>query len=216
MLSSPTSVDYPRHAHQASTIEGAIRLLLEASGADLEDPHLAETPRRAAEAYWSELLKGYRIDVSDVLKTFEEAGDEPVLIRRIPFHSLCAHHILPFFGSASVVYKPDGRVLGLSKIGRLLDCYARRLQVQERLTQQVADALQTYLAPKACVVVLRAEHMCMSMRGIRHFGSETVTCSVRGASQADVDECRSLMEMICGEQPENGERRARAAAATRD
>jgi len=185
-------------AGQADTIEQAIRLLLTASGADLNDPHLAETPRRAAEAYSGELLSGYRIDASDVLKTFEEPSDEPVLVRRIPFYSLCAHHVLPFFGTASVVYKPDGKVLGLSKIGRLIDCFARRLQVQERLTREIADALQGHLKPKATVVVMRAEHMCMSMRGIRHVGAETVTCAVRGTSEADIEECRNLMQMILG------------------
>jgi GTP cyclohydrolase I len=184
---------------QAGAIEDAIRQLLRWSGADLNDPHLAETPQRAAHAYTNELLKGYRMNVQDILKTFDEASDEPVLVRRIPFHSLCAHHILPFFGTASVVYKPDRRVLGLSKIGRLVDCLARRLQIQERLTSQIADALHTHLAPKAAVVLVRAEHMCMSMRGIRHFGSETVTCAVRGNSETDITECRSLMEMICGE-----------------
>jgi GTP cyclohydrolase I len=196
----------PPQSARTDAIEEAIKLLLEASGADLADPHLSETPRRAAEAYRHELLRGYGVNVPDLLKTFEESSDEPVLVRRIPFHSLCAHHILPFFGTASVVYKPNGKVLGLSKIGRLVDCYARRLQIQERLTRQVADDIDTYLAPKAIVVVIRAEHMCMSMRGIRHFGSETVTCAVRGASESDISECRSLMTMILNEPVQSTER----------
>jgi GTP cyclohydrolase IA len=184
---------------QARAIEGAIRRLLAASGADLNDPNLAETPRRAAEAYAYELLCGYRTNISEVFKTFEEPSDEAVLVRQIPFYSLCAHHVLPFFGTASVVYKPSGKVVGLSKIGRLVDCYARRLQIQERLTRQVADAIQVHLGPSATIVVMRAEHMCMSMRGIKHSGSETVTCAVRGASQSAILECRRLMEMVLGE-----------------
>ena len=195
----PVHAAHRQRGRQHSAIEDAIRQLLAASGADLADPHLSETPRRTATAYADELLAGYRVNPLDILKTFEEGSKEPVLVRRIPFHSLCAHHILPFFGSASVVYKPNGKVLGLSKVGRLVDCFARRLQIQERLTREVADAIQTHLAPKATVVVMRAEHMCMSMRGIRHFGSETVTCAVRGESSVDIAECRSLMEMILGE-----------------
>jgi GTP cyclohydrolase I len=181
---------------QALAIEDAIQRLLAASGADLADPHLRDTPRRVAEAYTFELLSGYGRKISDVFKTFDEASDELVLVREIPFYSLCAHHILPFYGTASVVYKPNGKVLGLSKIGRLVDCYARRLQIQERLTRQVVDALQLYLAPKAAVVVMRAEHMCMSMRGVRHVGSETVTHAVRGDSQRDILECQHMMDMI--------------------
>jgi GTP cyclohydrolase IA len=196
--SRPVHASHP-HRQQHCAIEDAIRQLLAASGADLEDPHLDGTPHRAATVYINELLNGYRLNPFDILKTFEEGSEEPVLVRRIPFHSLCAHHILPFFGHASVVYKPNGKVLGLSKIGRLVDCFARRLQIQERLTREIADALQTHLAPKASVVVMRAEHMCMSMRGIRHIGSETVTCAIRGESPADIAECRSLIEMVLGE-----------------
>jgi len=197
--------------NRALAIEDAIKRLLAASGADLSDPHLVDTPKRAAEAYAHELLSGYRKNISDVFRTFAEPGEEIVVVRQIPFYSLCAHHILPFFGSATVVYKPDGRVLGLSKIGRLVDCYARRLQIQERLTRQVADAIQTYLAPKAVIVVMRAEHMCMTMRGVRHGGSETITSAVRGASQIDILECQRMMELAIEKPYTNANERLRSA-----
>ena len=160
----------------------AVRDLLVALGHDPATPHLVETPRRVAHAY-AELLTPRAFD----LTTFpnDEGYDELVLARDIPFHSLCQHHLLPFHGVAHIGYVPDGRILGLSKLARVIELFARDLQVQERLTQQVADWLDEHVAPKGVGVVLEAEHMCMSLRGVRAHGSRTVTSAVHGLLRDD-------------------------------
>lgn len=145
-----------------------------------EDDHdgLADTPARAARA-WGELTAGY--DAQPDLTTFDAAGyDEIVVVRAIPFYSLCEHHLLPFHGVAHIAYLPGERILGLSKFSRLVDLYARRLQVQERLTMQIAAHLVDALRPRGVLVVLDAEHLCMTMRGVRAAGSRTTTSVVRG------------------------------------
>jgi GTP cyclohydrolase IA len=160
----------------------AVADLLVALGQDPATEHLAETPRRVARAY-AELLAPRPFD----LTTFpnDEGYDELVLARAIPFSSLCQHHLLPFVGVAHVGYLPAGRILGLSKLARVVELFARGLQVQERLTQQVADWLQEQLEPKGVGVVLEAEHLCMSLRGVRAQGSRTVTSAVRGLLRDD-------------------------------
>jgi GTP cyclohydrolase I len=160
----------------------AVRDLLVALGHDPATPHLAETPRRVAHAY-AELLTPRSFD----LTTFpnDEGYDELVLARDIPFHSLCQHHLLPFHGVAHIGYVPDERILGLSKLARVIELFARDLQVQERLTQQVADWLDEQVAPKGVGVVLEAEHLCMSLRGVRAHGSRTVTSAVHGLLRND-------------------------------
>jgi GTP cyclohydrolase I len=162
--------------------ERAVEALLMALGRDPSSPHLAETPRRVAAAY-EELLTSCPFS----LTTFpnDEGYDELVLARSIPFHSLCQHHLLPFTGVAHVGYLPDTRILGLSKLARVLEHFARDLQVQERLTQQVADWLVEHLAPKGVGVVLEAEHLCMSLRGVHATGSRTVTSALRGLVRED-------------------------------
>ncbi len=160
----------------------AVRELLLAIGEDPERDGLQETPERVARA-WGELLAGHGRDVSDILgKTFDIAHDEMVLVKDIELISTCEHHMLPFTGVAHIGYIPsaDGRVTGLSKLARLVDLYARRLQVQERLTTQIADALVEHLDARGVIVVLEAEHTCMTMRGVRKPGSRTVTSAVRG------------------------------------
>jgi GTP cyclohydrolase IA len=160
--------------------EAAYAELLMVSGAVLTD-ELLETPGRAAKA-WGELTSGYAVDVPGLFKTFDASGyDEMVVVRDIPFASLCEHHLLPFYGRAAVAYIPDGRIVGLSKLARLVDAYARRLQVQERLTNQVADALMEHLTPVGAAVIMEAEHLCMSLRGARTPGAITVTSALRGA-----------------------------------
>ena len=163
-------------------IRRAITDLLVALGRDPADGHLAETPRRVADAY-TELLTPLTFD----LTTFpnEEGYDELVLARGIPIHSLCQHHLLPFHGVAHVGYLPGERILGLSKLARVVDLFARDLQVQERLTQQTADWLQTNLAPKGVGVVIEAEHLCMSLRGVRAGGACTDTSALHGALRED-------------------------------
>jgi GTP cyclohydrolase I len=160
----------------------AVSDLLEALGHDPSTEHLAETPRRVAAAY-AELLTARPFD----LTTFpnDEGYDELVLARDIPFQSLCQHHLLPFHGVAHVGYIPDERILGLSKLARVVELLARDLQVQERLTQQIANWLDEHVAPKGVGVVLEAEHLCMSLRGVRAHGSRTVTSAVHGLLRED-------------------------------
>jgi GTP cyclohydrolase I len=157
--------------------ERAVRDLLMALGRDPSSPHLADTPRRVAESF-TEMLTPREFD----LTTFpnDEDYDELVLARNIPVQSLCEHHMLPFTGVAHVGYLPGERILGLSKLARVVELFARDLQVQERLTVQVANWLHEHLAPKGVGVVIEAEHMCMSMRGVQTRGSQTITSSVHG------------------------------------
>lgn len=162
--------------------ERAVADLLAALGQDADDDHTRDTPRRVAAAY-AEMLTPRPFD----LTTFpnEEGYDELVLARDIPFHSLCQHHMLPFKGVAHVGYLPGDRILGLSKLARIVELFARGLQVQERLTKQVADWLQDRVEPRGVGVVLEAEHLCMSLRGVEAHGSRTVTSSLHGLLRAD-------------------------------
>jgi GTP cyclohydrolase I len=162
--------------------QAAVRELLLAVGEDPDRDGLRDTPARMARSY-SELLAGMRQRPEDVLRTtFDIGHDELVLVKDIGVWSLCEHHLLPFIGVAHVGYVPseDGRITGLSKLARLVDVYARRPQVQERLTAQVADALNRILHPRGVIVVVEADHLCMSMRGVRAAGSRTVTSAMRG------------------------------------
>lgn len=168
-------------------IEDAVREILLALGEDPDRDGLRKTPARVARAY-AELFAGLRADPSKVIKTtFEADHDELVLVRDIEVFSLCEHHLLPFRGVAHVGYLPgeDGRITGLSKLARLVEVYARRPQVQERLTSQVADLLEKQLGARGVIVVLECEHLCMEMRGIRKPGSRTVTSAVRGLHKTD-------------------------------
>ena len=162
--------------------ETAVRDLLVALGQDPTSPHLADTPRRVAAAY-AELLTPQEFS----LTTFpnDEGYDELVVARDIPVHSLCEHHLLPFTGVAHVAYLPGERILGLSKLARVVEMFARGLQVQERLTKQVADWLEEHLEPKGVGVVVEAEHLCMSLRGVRAHGCRTVTSALHGLLRHD-------------------------------
>lgn len=160
-------------------------LLAHAERGNFQRPGLLETPQRFADA-WAFFTKGYEENPADVLKTFEDGAegyDEMVVVSKIPVFSLCEHHALPFFGHAHIGYIPDGRVLGLSKFGRLVEVFARRLQVQERMTVQIADALEEHLKPKGVGVILECRHLCMEMRGIRTAGSVAITNVLRGAME---------------------------------
>jgi GTP cyclohydrolase I len=171
-----------RGAVDVSAAEQAVADLLRALGRDPESPHLTETPRRVAAAY-AELLTAPQFD----LTTFpnDEGYNELVLATGIPVQSLCEHHLLPFSGVAHIGYLPGDRILGLSKLVRVLDLFARDLQVQERLTQQVADWLQENLAPRGVGVVIEAEHLCMSLRGVRARGARTTTSALHGLLRED-------------------------------
>ena len=161
-------------------IESSVREILLAVGEDVEREGLRGTPGRVANMY-AELLGGMRQDPKEHLTAvFHENYDEIVLLRDIPFYSICEHHIMPFIGKAHVAYLPDGQVLGVSKLARVVDCFARRLQVQERLTVQIADFLMDNLRPKGVAVVIEASHSCMTIRGIKKPGSVMVTSALRG------------------------------------
>ena len=167
--------------------QAAVRELLLAIGEDPQREGLRDTPARVARAY-EEIFAGHYIDPADILETtFEEGHDELVLVKDIPLHSVCEHHLVPWHGSAAVGYVPGptGRVVGLSKVARLVDLYAKRLQLQERLTAQVADAVQSRLAATGATVVVQGQHLCMAMRGIQKPGSITVTSAVRGVFKTD-------------------------------
>ena len=189
-MSDDTDIDPIRHAVEppakapfdAQRAENAVRELLIAIGEDPDREGLRKTPGRVARAY-AEVFAGLHMVGEDVLTTtFDEGHDELVLVRDIEVYSTCAHHHVPFHGVAHVGYIPaqDGRITGLSKLARLVDVYAKRPQVQERLTTQIADALERVLEPRGIIVVIECEHLCMSMRGVRKPGAKTVTSTVRG------------------------------------
>jgi len=170
-----------------SDIATRIHMLLEAIGENTEREGLACTPLRVAKAY-EHWFSGYGYDGSSVLKTFEDGSDaynEMIVVKDIPFYSHCEHHMAPFFGTATIAYIPSKRIVGLSKLSRLLDIFARRLQVQERLTTQVVGSLQTELQPLGSACRIKARHLCMESRGIEKQGSETITCALRGVFRDD-------------------------------
>jgi GTP cyclohydrolase I len=190
---TPNGIDQAR-------AEAAVRELLLAVGEDPDRPGLQETPARVARAY-AETFAGLAQDPYEVLATtFAEDHDEMILVRDIPMYSTCEHHLVPFHGTAHVGYIPaeDGRVTGLSKIARLVEVYARRPQVQERMTRQIADALNDVLKPRGVIVVIEAEHLCMAMRGIRKPGSITVTSAVRGMFRDSAATRSEAMSLVLG------------------
>ncbi|HEY4669347.1 MAG TPA: GTP cyclohydrolase I FolE [Tepidiformaceae bacterium] len=161
-------------------IQSAVNELLAAIGEDPNREGLLETPRRIADMY-AEIFGGLEIDPTEYLKVgFEVAHDEMVILRDIPFYSMCEHHFLPFHGEAHVGYVPDGRVVGISKLARVVEAFARRPQIQEQLTSQVAEAIMEALQPDGVAVVIEAEHLCMTMRGVKKPGSRMVTSAMRG------------------------------------
>ena len=181
-----------------SKIEQGVRLILEGIGEDVERAGLLDTPKRVARMY-EEVLQGVDQCADEYFATtFEEGHREMILVKDIPFYSLCEHHLIPFFGLAHVAYLPGstGKICGISKLARTVDVFARRLQVQERLTSQIANTLVDNLEPDGVIVVIEAEHLCMSMRGVKKPGAKTITSAVRGAfelSQKTRDEALSLI-----------------------
>ncbi|WP_066366319.1 GTP cyclohydrolase I FolE [Herbidospora mongoliensis] len=193
MVGKPLQVDNAR-------IEAAVREILIAIGEDPERQGLVETPARVARAY-AEQFAGLGQHPEDVLTTvFDADHDEMVLVRDIEIYSTCEHHLVPFHGVAHIGYIPNaqGQVTGLSKLARLADVYARRPQVQERLTSQVADALMDVLKPRGAIVVIECEHMCMTMRGVRKPGAKTITSAVRGIFREDDKTRAEAMSLIIG------------------
>ena len=184
-------IDVPR-------IERAVREILLAIGEDPDRDGLVDTPARVARAY-AEQFSGLSQDPEDVLGTvFDAHHDELILVRDIELYSTCEHHLVPFFGRAHVAYIPNekGQITGLSKLARLVDVYARRPQVQERMTSQIADALMRVLEPRGALVVIEAEHLCMSMRGVRKPGAKTVTSAVRGSIRDNASTRAEAMSLL--------------------
>ena len=179
-------------------IEEGVRLILEGVGEDPDREGLRETPARVARMY-EEVFAGLSENPARHFEvTFDEHHEEMVLVKDIPFYSMCEHHLVPFFGKAHVAYIPatDGRICGLSKLARLVDAFAKRPQVQERLTNQIADTLIEQLNPQGVIVVLEAEHMCMSMRGVKKPGSQTVTSAVRGVFEKSAPARSEALSLI--------------------
>lgn len=177
-------------------IETAVRMLLEGIGEDPEREGLKDTPARIARMY-EEIFGGMEEDAGVYLsRTFTAENNEIVLEKDITLFSTCEHHLMPFYGKAHVAYIPDGMVVGLSKLARTVEAYARRLQLQERLTAQIADALMEYLKPRGAMVVIEAEHMCMTMRGVRKPGAKTLTYVCRGAFEENQALCDRVFRMI--------------------
>ncbi|MCZ6707789.1 MAG: GTP cyclohydrolase I FolE [Chloroflexi bacterium] len=177
-------------------IRAAVRELLLAIGEDPDREGLVETPRRIAESY-AEIFGGVQQDPNGLLRVgFEEGHDEMVVLRDIPFYSMCEHHLLPFHGIAHVAYVPRGRVVGISKIARLVEVLARRPQLQERLTSQIADSLMEALEPDGTAVAIEAEHLCMTMRGVKKPGSRMVTSAMRGTFQSQVETRQEFLAFV--------------------
>jgi GTP cyclohydrolase IA len=182
-----------------SRIEKAVREIIEALGEDPDREGLVDTPERVA-AFYAEVFDGLHRDPGDVVDAFfgEEHYQEIVMVREIPFYSMCEHHFVPFHGQAHVAYIPKGQVTGLSKLARLVEGFARRPQMQERLTAQVADALTERLQPLGVMVVVEAEHLCMSMRGVKKPGATTVTSAVRGIMESQPATRAEAMSLLFG------------------
>jgi len=199
-LSEPLRQSPPAPRPSRQEAEAAVRTLIAYAGDYPDREGLIETPRRVIDAY-DELFRGYHECPAEVLdRTFSEIGkyDNFVLVRDISFSSHCEHHIMPFTGKAHIAYKPVERVVGLSKLARLVDVYARRLQTQEHMTSQIATALDQILKPCGTAVMMEAEHMCMSMRGVEKPGSKTITTQFTGSFRENLDEQVRFLSMVRG------------------
>lgn len=196
-----TRDDVSSHRPTQKEAEEAVRTLLRYIGDDPDREGLRDTPRRVVKSY-GEIYGGYSHDPEEVLgRTFEEVAgyDDIVLVKDIPFFSHCEHHMVPIIGKAHVAYLPDGRVLGLSKIARTIDIFARRLQTQETMTAQIANAIDEILQPKGVAVLIEADHMCMAMRGVQKIGSSTMTTTFTGTFKHDPREQARFMSMLRGQ-----------------
>ena len=184
---------------EARSIQAEVRVIIEAMGEDPDRQGLARTPERVEKAYrW--MTRGYEMSVADVVGggVFEESHENMILVRDIELYSMCEHHMLPFFGRAHVAYLPNGRIIGLSKLPRIVEVFARRLQVQERLTDQVADAVMEVLEPAGVGVVIEASHLCMMMRGVEKQNSTTVTSALRGIFKDDARTREEFLRLVHG------------------
>ena len=180
-------------------IEKAVKTIIKSIGDDPERKGLKETPKRVAKMY-EEILSGFQSNPEEILgKVFHENYNELVLLSNIPLYSLCEHHLLPFYGKAHIAYLPaGGHVVGISKLARLVDAYAKRLQVQERLTNQIVDTIMKVLQPQGAMVVIEAEHMCMVMRGVKKPGAKVTTSAMRGIFLRDIRTRTEALDLIIG------------------
>ncbi|HWA56516.1 MAG TPA: GTP cyclohydrolase I FolE [Gemmatimonadales bacterium] len=195
---STTKASKPRPGEPRS-FQAEVRAMLAALGEDPDREGLVKTPERVEKALrW--LTRGYQLSVMDAVgdALFEEEHNSMILVRDIELYSLCEHHILPFFGRAHVAYIPNGRIVGLSKLPRIVDIFARRLQVQERLTDQIADAIMDVLEPHGVGVLIEAVHLCMAMRGVEKQNSRTVTSAVRGNFRSDIRTREEFLRLVHG------------------
>lgn len=184
---------------EAPNIQSHVRAIIESMGEDPDREGLKRTPERVEEAYrW--MTRGYEMSVADVVGggVFEESHENMILVRDIELYSMCEHHMLPFFGRAHVAYLPKGRIIGLSKLPRIVEIFSRRLQVQERLTDQVADAVMDVLEPAGAGVVIEASHLCMMMRGVEKQNSTTVTSALRGVFKDDARTREEFLRLVHG------------------
>jgi GTP cyclohydrolase I len=184
---------------EAVSIKSHVRAILESMGEDPERPGLERTPERVEKAYrW--MTRGYEMSVADVVGggVFEESHENMILVRDIELYSMCEHHMLPFFGRVHVAYLPKGRIIGLSKLPRIVEMFSRRLQVQERLTDQIADAVMEVLEPAGVGVVIEASHLCMMMRGVEKQNSTTVTSALRGIFKDDARTREEFLRLVHG------------------
>lgn len=189
---------FPWEENESQSIEDNFRRLLQFAGDDPTREGLLETPARAAKA-WKHWFGGYAKNAADVLKVFEDGAekhDQMVTVRDIPFYSHCEHHIAPIFGTVTISYIPNGKIVGLSKLSRLVDVFARRLQVQERLTDQIADALQENLQPLGVGVIIQARHLCMESRGVSQQGHTTLTTALRGVIHDDAQARSEFLRFV--------------------
>jgi GTP cyclohydrolase I len=192
-----------RRAARATPFQKEVHHILGALGEDPDRAGLAKTPERVEQSLrW--LTRGYELSVMDAVgdALFEEKHSSMILVRDIELYSLCEHHILPFFGRAHVAYVPNGRIVGLSKLPRLVEVFARRLQVQERLTDEIADAIMDVLRPHGVGVLIEATHLCMAMRGVEKQNSRTVTSSVRGNFRSDIRTREEFLRLVHGRSPD--------------
>ena len=199
-LAIPLKGTSPRQRPTRAEAEEAVRTLIAWAGDDPAREGLRETPRRVADAY-DEYFSGYQLDPVEVLsKTFAETGgyDDLVMLRDIRVESHCEHHMAPFLGVAHIAYLPKGRIVGISKIARVVEIFAKRLQTQETMTAQIAEAIETALRPRGVAVLIEAEHQCMSMRGVRQPGVRTITTRFTGALEADASYRDRFLQMVHG------------------
>jgi GTP cyclohydrolase I len=199
MIIHPSAVETTAEQQQRrNAIAYHVQEILRLVGEDVTRDGLLDTPMRVAKMY-EELLAGMNVDPESVLNTtFEERSDGPVIVSDITFYSLCEHHMVPFFGKAHVAYLPSDRIVGISKLARLVDVLARRLQVQERMTKQIVEAIDKVLHPKGAIALVEAEHTCMCARGVKKPGSKTTTLSAVGEYQTNSDLRREFLQMVKG------------------